>query len=75
MSSVTGDVSGLNELGTFLAKQSNLLAAGDGDVANGASLQPSATAVSAVHDSVTAAQGKLADRDGCDERASTDGIA
>jgi hypothetical protein len=57
-----GDVDGLGDLAAFLQGQGDVLAARYGDAAHGESFQASATAVSSVHDSVTAAQTMLAQR-------------
>jgi hypothetical protein len=57
-----GDVDGLGALAAFLQGQRDVLAAQYGDAAHGESFQASATAVSSVHDSVIAAQSRLAQR-------------
>ncbi|MGH3677826.1 MAG: hypothetical protein ACRDU5_19245 [Mycobacterium sp.] len=62
MPDLKGDVSGLNELASFLQDRGNILASHGTNVAAGRSFQASALAVSAVHGSVTAAQGRLAQR-------------
>jgi Excreted virulence factor EspC, type VII ESX diderm len=62
MSSVEGDPNALHELATFLADSGDALASRRLSVGAGPIFQPSTSAVSAVHDSVTSAQGRLADR-------------
>ena len=57
-----GDVSGLNEVATFLEEQGKVLASSGTEAALGRSFQASALAVTAVHGGVTAAQGRLAER-------------
>jgi hypothetical protein len=59
---VKGNVSGRNELASFLQEQADLLAPPGIRAASAGSFQASESAVSAVHDSVTAAQGRLAER-------------
>ncbi|MDX1886766.1 hypothetical protein [Mycolicibacterium sp. 120270] len=62
MSSIEGHVDGLEALAAFLAAKGNTLAVAPPNVASAPTYQPSASAVSAIHECVTSAQGRMADR-------------